>query len=63
MKPIGTRLLSSLLLLLLTFTAGTLFSQNHTLSGKVTDEENRLIAIFTSSGYRKQEIKLDGVTL
>ncbi len=30
---------------------------------RVTDEENRLIAIFTSSGYRKQEIKLDGVTL
>lgn len=28
---------------------------------RVTDEANRLIAIFTSSGYRKQEIKLTDV--
>lgn len=28
---------------------------------RVTDEQQRLVAIFTSSGYRKQEIKLEGV--
>lgn len=27
----------------------------------VTDEQGRLVAIFTSSGYRKQEVKLEGV--
>ena len=30
---------------------------------RVTDEENRLIAIFTSGGYRKQDFKLEGVSL
>ena len=30
---------------------------------RVTDEENRLIAIFTSGGYRKQDLKLEGVSL
>ena len=29
----------------------------------VTDEQQRLVAIFTSSGYRKQEQKLEGVAL
>lgn len=28
---------------------------------RVTDEQGRLVAIFTSSGYRKQEVKLEGV--
>ena len=41
MKPVGTRLFPMLLLLFLTFAAGTLFSQNHILSGKITDEDNR----------------------
>jgi hypothetical protein len=40
MKPIGTRLFHLLLLLFLTFAAKSLFSQNHILSGKVTDEDN-----------------------
>jgi acyl-CoA thioesterase len=30
---------------------------------RVTDEQQRLVAIFTSSGYRKQEQKLEGVAL
>ena len=41
MKPFGTCLFSRLLLVFLTFMAGNLFSQNHILSGKVTDEDNR----------------------
>ena len=41
MKPVGTRLFPLLLLLFLTFMAGSSFSQNHILSGKVTDEDNR----------------------
>ena len=41
MKPFGTCLFSWLLLVFLTFFAGNLFSQNHILSGKVTDEDNR----------------------
>ena len=41
MKPVGTRHFPLLLLLFLTFAAGTLFSQNHILSGKITDEDNR----------------------
>ena len=28
---------------------------------RITDEKNRLIAIFTSGGYRKQDIRLEGV--
>ena len=28
---------------------------------RVTDEQGCLVAIFTSSGYRKQEVKLEGV--
>ena len=28
---------------------------------RVTDEQEHLVAIFTSSGYRKQEVKLEGV--
>ena len=28
---------------------------------RVTDDKNRLIAIFTSGGYRKQDVKLEGV--
>lgn len=30
---------------------------------RVTDEQQHLVAIFTSSGYRKQEQKLEGVAL
>ena len=30
---------------------------------RLTDEQDRLIAIFTSSGYRKQEHRLEGVAL
>ena len=30
---------------------------------RVTDEQQRLVAIFTSSGYRKQEHRLDDVVL
>ena len=28
---------------------------------RITDEQQRLVAIFTSSGYRKQEVHLEGV--
>ena len=28
---------------------------------RVTDEQNRLVAILTSSGYRKQDVKLENV--
>ena len=30
---------------------------------KVTDSQSRLVAVFTSSGYRKQECRLEGVEL
>jgi len=30
---------------------------------RITDDQQHLVAIFTSSGYRKQDIKLEGVAL
>ena len=30
---------------------------------RITDEEGRLIAIFTSGGYRKQDRPIEGITL
>jgi len=30
---------------------------------RITDEQQRLVALFTSSGYRKQNVRLEGVAL